>query len=143
MSWKFWNLLLMLALGFVFGVLCAIAFVPPAHAHMPDRPDLNPWFSDLKNDGGGLCCSMEEGTVITAEEWRNTEVDKCEKTYAVVPDSPAEFCVLWKGHWRQVYRYAVVSKPNRYGPALVWPVYEWNGDDDGVWFRCFIPGAGA
>jgi hypothetical protein len=131
----------LLALGALAGILFTLA-VHPAHAHMHDRPDLNEWFENIHNDGGGLCCSMEEGVVIAAEDYRNTELDKCEATYQIEPSPPA-YCVLWKGRWRQVYANAVITKPNPYGAALAWPVYEWAGDKDNTWFRCFIPGPGA
>jgi hypothetical protein len=138
---KMWAAFALIGIGFALGILFTLA-INPAHAHMHDRPDLNEWFEGLHNDSGGLCCSMEEGVAVEAEDWRNTDVDKCEATYQIEP-SPAVYCVLWKGHWRQVYKYAVISKPNKYGKAVAWPVHEWEGDKDNVWFRCFIPGAGA
>jgi hypothetical protein len=34
----------------------------------------------------------------------------------------------------------VVSEPNRFGPAVVWPYLDANGTTQ---IRCFLPGAGA
>ena len=35
---------------------------------------------------------------------------------------------------------AVVTEPNKYGPAVVWPYMDANGATQ---IRCFLPGAGA
>ena len=44
------------------------------------------------------------------------------------------------GEWIDVPDIAVVTGPNRYGPAVVWPYMDENGK---TYIRCFLPGAGA
>jgi len=43
------------------------------------------------------------------------------------------------GQWLVVPDDAVVTEPNRFGPAVVWPYNDRNGNTQ---IRCFIPGAG-
>ena len=48
--------------------------------------------------------------------------------------------VRLQGEWVVVPDAAVVSEPNRFGPAVVWPYLDANGTTQ---IRCFLPGAGA
>jgi hypothetical protein len=43
------------------------------------------------------------------------------------------------GQWLVVPDDAVVTEPNRFGPAVVWP---YNDRYDNTQIRCFMPGAG-
>jgi hypothetical protein len=43
------------------------------------------------------------------------------------------------GEWINVPNSSVVTEPNRYGPAVVWPYMDTDGN---VYIRCFLPGAG-
>jgi hypothetical protein len=43
------------------------------------------------------------------------------------------------GQWFVVPDAAVVTEPNRFGPAVVWPYNDRNGNTG---IRCFMPGAG-
>jgi len=42
------------------------------------------------------------------------------------------------GHWVVVPDAAVVTEPNRFGPAVVWPYRDIDGTTQ---IRCFMPGA--
>ena len=44
------------------------------------------------------------------------------------------------GEWINVPNSSIVTEPNRYGPAVVWPYMDSNGT---IYIRCFLPGAGA
>jgi hypothetical protein len=48
--------------------------------------------------------------------------------------------VLLHGEWVNVPNSSVVTEPNRYGPAVVWPYMDSHGT---IYIRCFLPGAGA
>lgn len=116
-------------------VMCFLAMLPfafcigaarhPAHAHMHGRPDLKTWFSGLHNGNGMPCCDGSDAVSLEDPDW----------------DASAEghYRVKLEGQWVDVPADAVVTVPNRYGPALVWPWYL-NGKPA---VRCFMPGAGA
>jgi hypothetical protein len=92
------------------------------HAKMD--PATHEWFEHLAS-GKGLCCSFADGFSIADVDW-----DTQDGRYRVRLD----------GLWVEVPDAAVVTEPNRFGPAVVWPFQ----DADGVnQIRCFLPGAGA
>jgi hypothetical protein len=49
------------------------------------------------------------------------------------------YCVRLDGQWMRVPEAALVSEPNRYGRAVVWPYQDVGGVTR---IRCFMPGAG-
>jgi hypothetical protein len=85
---------------------------------------LKQWFDQLAS-GNGLCCSFADGVGIQDVDWETLD---------------GHYRVRLHGQWLVVPDSAVVTEPNRFGPAVVWP-YE--DDSDGTKIRCFIPGAGA
>jgi len=118
----------------VAGLICSLHHV---HARDLDghyaaqNPELHAWFNHLKS-GKGLCCSFADGVSIGDVDWSmrdghyivkipDTAVFPGSKDYLDVPDA------------------AVVSEPNRFGPAVVWPYFDGAG---AVQIRCFMPGAG-
>ncbi len=107
----------------VSGVIGAV----PSQARDDGRYASSPlksWFDQLAS-GRGLCCSFADGFSIQDVDW-----DTHDGHYRVRLD----------GKWVDVPDSAVVTEPNRFGPAVVWP-YQ---DSDGVTqIRCFMPGAGA
>ena len=48
--------------------------------------------------------------------------------------------VRLNGQWIIVPDSALITEPNRYGPAVVWPYRDADGTTQ---IRCFLPGAGA
>jgi hypothetical protein len=85
---------------------------------------LHAWFDQLAS-GKGLCCSFADGFSIQDVDWDTRN---------------GRYRVRIQGEWVEVPENAVVTEPNRYGPAVVWP-YK---DTDGITqIRCFLPGAGA
>ena len=104
---------------FVIGfILAAGAAFARGHENSP----LHSWFENLANKQGGMCCSYADGFSIRDVDW----------------DTQAgHYRVRIKGIWYFVPDKALVSVPNRLGPAVVWPYVE-----DGVTkIRCFMPGA--
>jgi hypothetical protein len=108
--------------------LCASAFVPSQSLARDDgrfaNSPLKPWFDKLAS-GKGLCCSFADGVKIEDVDW-----DTQDGRYRVRLD----------GRWIVVPDAALVTEPNRYGPAVVWPYQDATGTTQ---IRCFIPGSGA
>ena len=50
-----------------------------------------------------------------------------------------QYRVLIYGQWFVVPDAAIVTEPNRFGPAVVWPYNDRYGNTQ---IRCFMPGAG-
>ena len=109
--------------------LCINAFVPSQlFAHDDGRfanSPLKPWFDQLAS-GKGLCCSFADGVSVQDVDWDTT--------------NDGRYRVRLNGQWLVVPDAAVVTEPNRFGPAVVWPYQDMNGATQ---IRCFIPGAGA
>lgn len=82
---------------------------------------LHAWFDSLSS-GKGLCCSFADGKQVNDVDW-----DVKDGHYRV-----------HLGEWIDVPDTALVTVPNKFGPAVVWPY-----DEDGhTLIRCFMPGAG-
>jgi hypothetical protein len=109
--------------------LCINAFVPSQlFAHDDGRfanSPLKTWFDQLAS-GKGLCCSFADGVSVQDVDWDTT--------------NDGRYRVRLNGQWLVVPDVAVVTEPNRFGPAVVWPYQDMNGATQ---IRCFIPGAGA
>jgi hypothetical protein len=88
-----------------------------------DSP-LKPWFDRLAS-GKGLCCSFADGVKVENVDWDTQQ---------------GHYRVRLNGQWVLVPDAAVVTEPNRYGPAVVWP---YKDSDGTTLIRCFMPGAGA
>jgi hypothetical protein len=97
----------------------AIARDDGRHANDP----LKDWFDHLASRHG-LCCSFADGFSVSDVDWS-------------VHDG--HYRVLLHGEWIDVPDTAVVTAPNRYGPAVVWPYMDNKGNAN---IRCFLPGAG-
>ena len=115
----------------------------PAWPHMADRADLNSWFGDLQS-GKGLCCSFAEGKTVKDVDWTvQGEGQICEPAINDAENHlPGHYCVRLDDRWILVPDKAVISKPNKYGPAIVWPVYEspHGGPLQLIQIRCFLRG---
>jgi len=85
---------------------------------------LKAWFDQLAS-GKGLCCSFADGVKVEDVDWDTQE---------------GRYRVRLHGEWIVVPDAALVTEPNRFGPAVVWP-YE--GPGGATQIRCFMPGAGA
>jgi hypothetical protein len=108
--------------------LCTIAFAPTSlsardDGRFADSP-LKPWFDKLAS-GKGLCCSFADGVRVEDVDWDS---------------QGGSYRVRINGQWVVVPDTAVVTEPNKFGPAVVWPYQDINGTTQ---IRCFIPGSGA
>jgi hypothetical protein len=108
-------------------VVCITVFVP-AHSYARDddrfaNSPLKEWFDRLVSKNG-LCCAFADGTSVQDVDWDTQE---------------GHYRVRIHGEWFVVPDDAVVTEPNRFGPAIVWPYNDRYGNTQ---IRCFIPGAG-
>ena len=85
---------------------------------------LKAWFDRLAS-GKGLCCSFADGVSVENVDWDTQE---------------GRYRVRIRGQWFVVPEAAVVTEPNKFGPAVVWPYQDADGATQ---IRCFLPGAGA
>jgi hypothetical protein len=104
---------------------------PSADARIVARDDgryanspLKSWFDRLAS-GNGLCCSFADGFRVDDVDWDTQD---------------GHYRVRLNGEWIVVPDNAVVSEPNMFGPAVVWP---YMGTDGQTQIRCFLPGTGA
>ena len=108
--------------------LCAVVFLPhPSSARDDGRfanSPLKAWFDRLAS-GKGLCCSFADGVSVEDVDWDTKD---------------GRYRVRLNGQWVVVPDAAVVTEPNKFGPAVVWP-YQDNAGATQI--RCFLPGTGA
>jgi len=107
--------------------LC-VTVVVPHHSYARDdgrfaNSPLKPWF-DLLASEKGLCCSFADGVSVQDVDWETQD---------------GHYRVRIYGQWLVVPDDAVVTEPNRFGPAVVWPYQDRDGTTQ---IRCFMPGAG-
>lgn len=82
------------------------------------------WWNSLAS-GKGLCCSFADGATVKDVDWDTHD---------------GHYRVRLKGQWIDVPENALVTEPNRFGPAVVWPYQD---EENATQIRCFLPGAGA
>jgi len=107
----------------------------PAHARDDGKyanSPLKAWFDQLASKKG-LCCSFADGFSLTDVDWdvqcaTAANIEQC------------RYRVRIDGEWTDVPDEAVITEPNRYGAAVVWPYKDASGATQ---IRCFMPGAGA
>jgi hypothetical protein len=106
--------------------LSALIVCVPARARDDGRyanSPLKSWFDQLAS-GKGLCCSFADGFSVQDVDWDTQD---------------GRYRVRLQGEWLQVPEDAVVTEPNKFGPAVVWPYLDADGQTQ---IRCFIAGAG-
>jgi len=72
-----------------------------------------------------LCCSFADGVKVEDVDWDTQN---------------GRYRVRLNGQWIIVPDNALVTEPNKLGPAVVWPYQDGTGATQ---IRCFIPGSGA
>lgn len=120
-------------IGVALGVMAAIAIgaltAPRAHAGDDGRyanSPLKAWFDRLAS-ANGLCCSFADGVAVEDVDWDTGGAN-------------GRYRVRLDGQWIEVPDAAVVTEPNKFGRAVVWP---YRDGSDNTQIRCFLPGAGA
>jgi len=93
---------------------------------------LKAWFDQLASKKG-LCCSFADGVSLADVDW---DV----QCAAVAGIDQCRYRVRVDGGWIDVPGEALITEPNRYGAAVVWPYKDASG---AIQIRCFMPGAGA
>jgi len=147
---------LIIASAAVF-IFLAIAFGSPAHAHDRDghwaklsaegKAPSKEWWNSLASKKG-LCCSFSDGAQVDDVDWSvQHEGQDCKKVEGDGNDYRGTYCVRLLGEWWLVPDKAVITEPNRFGPAVVWPVWATiNNDGQQIQIvhdiRCFMPGPG-
>lgn len=116
------------SLAFTVVALCLLSSVP-SHVSARDNGQfgdspLKTWFDRLAS-GKGLCCSFADGVSVENVDWDTQN---------------GRYRVRIRGQWFVVPDAALVTEPNRFGPAVVWPYQDADGTTQ---IRCFLPGAGA
>lgn len=122
--------LFLILLAWWFGVLAAspLILVHDDGHWAAANPDLHAWFDHLAS-GKGLCCSFADGRSIRDVDWGTEAVADGEKTVI-------RYWVVVDGQKLDVPPDAVVTEPNKFGSAVVWPYLE--GGKTAI--RCFMPG---
>lgn len=129
----------MAAVAFILALALIWFFLalPSRHVYAREGDDhgnhgsLKSWFDQLSSKKG-MCCSFADGISVRDVDWDirdthyyvkipATQVFPGTKDYVPVPDD------------------AVITEPNLYGSAVVWPYFDGSG---AVQIRCFLPGGG-
>src|SRR5262249_17299760 len=89
--------------------LC-VTVVVPNHSYARDdgrfaNSPLKEWFDRLASRNG-LCCAFADGVSVQDVDWDTQD---------------GHYRVRIQGEWIVVPDAAVVTEPNRFGPAVVWP----------------------
>lgn len=92
---------------------------------------LKPWFDGLQSKKG-LCCSSADGRTVDDPDWGTMPVAGANGK------SEIRFWVVVDGQKLVVPPDAVVTEPNKFGAAVVWPFLDGEGKTQ---IRCFIAGA--
>jgi len=117
----------MYKLAVALTALC-VTVVVPNHSHARDdgrfsNSPLKEWFDRLASRNG-LCCAFTDGVSVQDVDWDTQD---------------GHYRVRIQGECIGVPDAAVVTEPNRFGPAVVWPFNDRYGNTQ---IRCFMPGAG-
>jgi hypothetical protein len=84
---------------------------------------LKTWFDHLASNKG-LCCSFADGFSVSDIDWDTQN---------------GLYRMQLHGEWIDVPDTAVITEPNRYGRAVVWPYMDKLSN---TYIRCFLPGGG-
>ena len=93
---------------YAFAAALLIGFSSPAFARDDGRyadDPLHAWFDQLAS-GKGMCCSFADGFSVQDVDWDTQD---------------GKYRVRLHGEWIIVPDNAVVTEPNKFGRAVVWP----------------------
>ena len=147
-NWSFLRTILGIIIAFALVIvgLAVVVLAFAGHARARDvegkyaqqDPKMKAWFDQLAS-GRGLCCSFADGVSIQGVDWDT----QCKTEGGLGGKDETRSChyrVRLHGQWVDVPESTVVTEPNRFGPAVVWPYMDTDGATQ---IRCFLPGAGA
>jgi hypothetical protein len=100
---------------YILLVALMLGFGSPAFARDSGRyadDTLKYWFDHLSSNRG-MCCSFADGFSVSDVNWDVRD---------------GHYRVWLHGEWIDVPDAAVVTEPNRYGPAVVWPYLDNKGN---------------
>ena len=120
----------------LLAALMLCLFAAPSSARDDGRyagSPLKAWFDQLAS-GKGLCCSFADGRSVRDVDWDTATVADAQTNAPHVV-----YRVRIDGAWIDVPPDAVVTVPNKFGPAVAWPYQDADGKTQ---IRCFLPGAG-
>jgi hypothetical protein len=143
-NWAFLNTILV-AFAFAIAGIAILVMVLVGDVHGRDvdgryaqeDPKMKAWFDQLAS-GKGLCCSFADGVAIKGVDWDT----QCKTEGGFGGKGETRTCryrVRLHGEWIMVPEDAMVTEPNKFGPAVVWPYMDTDGATQ---VRCFLPGAG-
>ena len=113
--------------GIFFSIALSLSFFPGLaltrdldgkYANSPFKQ----WFDSLASRRGP-CCSVADGQSVEDVDWDTKN---------------GQYRVRLDGQWIEVPADALVTVPNKFGPAVVWLYKDYEGRTQ---IRCFIPGA--
>lgn len=132
---RLWPLVLAFIVALVV-IWLAITHAAQAHWNGPTpigSPD-KAWWDSLHANGGNVpCCDIADGQKVEDVDWDTISVASADGQAQV------RYRVRLNGQWIVVPPEAVVTEPNRFGQAVVWPYTDFQGKTQ---VRCFLPGAG-
>lgn len=108
-------------LGVTIGIISAMLIGHLCAAGNYPNNALHEWFDKLAS-GKGLCCSFADGVSLEDFDWDM---------------QTSKYRVRLGDKWIVVPDDAVITEPNKYGPAVVWPYQDYQGVTQ---IRCFLPG---
>ena len=124
-----------------------IGFAAAARAHDPTgywareyaagRAPNPQWWNGLAS-GKGLCCSFADGKKVEDVDWDTPQICAGSSETGKL-ECRVYYRIKLHGELIIVPDAAVVTEPNRFGPAVVWPYMDSDGKTQ---IRCFLPGAG-
>lgn len=83
---------------------------------------LKRWFESLRSKRGEQCCSDADGRALADVDWETKN---------------GHYRVRIEEEWIDVPDETVITEPNRFGRAILWPFYL----DGRPTVRCFMPGS--
>jgi hypothetical protein len=116
-----------LIIAVMLGWFLWILFAGLAHAHDPNRPELDAWFDGLQAQGKWWCCNRREAKELDDSDWDTKD---------------SHYRVRLNGEWYDVPDKSLVIDKNLVGHALVWITLGYSGSsgDRSITIRCFLPG---
>ena len=128
-----------------FVVFMVVATLADAHDDQMHRSMYSDWMNNLHNKNNAICCTNNEGSTLKDVDWSVSDGMQCIQTpIEAAQNAPlGKYCVRIDGTWWYVPDKAVIEESNKYGPAVVWPIWGSKLGEpktvDGI--RCFMPGA--